>query len=568
MEIESIHLKGFRNFNDSFINFNKSTLIIGSNDVGKSNMLHALRILLDKSLSDADIEPSELDFHIGKQDIAAQAEITITFKDIKEDAVLSILKGHVSDDGKTILKYIADRSNLSYKLLIGYSPDEMQEIGSRFYLKYINLKYIQSQRDLEGFIRKEKKQLLRIAQQLLTDEDAQADELLLSAISSDLSQLNEKISQLKYVNSATNGVNHELSKLAHHYSDYEVKLDTGAIEVNDFIDKLKLGAATNGSNVMLGGDGRNNQILLALWKAKSMIEQDTAHEVIFYVIEEPEAHLHPHQQRKLATYLIKELPGQILLSSHSPQIAVNFSPESIIRLYSKNGATIAASNGCSKCISDSWEDMNYRMSVLPAEVFFSSGVFLVEGPSEILFYNELAQALNIDLDFENISILSVDGISFRVYIGILNALNIPWVMRTDNDVSKVPNITPDCWQYAGINRCLKIAGKRIIPHSPREITTQDTHPHLWNHTSTQINEKGIYLSKIDLESDLVEELSEYILRVLRKRSNNAAISYLQQKKAIRMRALLSQIKLELRSLEHGELAKPLHHLISMRSASL
>ena len=48
---------------------------------------------------------------------------------------------------------------------------------------------------------------------------------------------------------------------------------------------------------MLGGDGRNNQILLALWKAKSERDFDPDNEVIFYCIEEPEAHLHPHQQR-------------------------------------------------------------------------------------------------------------------------------------------------------------------------------------------------------------------------------------------------------------------------------
>ncbi|MBA2083583.1 AAA family ATPase [Aeromonas veronii] len=119
MEIESLHLKGFRNFNETLINFNKNTLIIGANDIGKSNMLHALRILLDKSLSELDIEPSELDFHIGKDVISEQAEITITFKNIVEDAVLSVLKGNVSDDGKTIIKYIAQKTDLSYKFLLG-----------------------------------------------------------------------------------------------------------------------------------------------------------------------------------------------------------------------------------------------------------------------------------------------------------------------------------------------------------------------------------------------------------------------------------------------------------------
>ncbi|WP_137455300.1 AAA family ATPase, partial [Escherichia coli] len=64
MEISSLKLKGFRNFKDAYINFNSNTLIIGANDVGKSNMLHSLRMLLDKSISDSEIEPNELDFHL------------------------------------------------------------------------------------------------------------------------------------------------------------------------------------------------------------------------------------------------------------------------------------------------------------------------------------------------------------------------------------------------------------------------------------------------------------------------------------------------------------------------
>ena len=226
MQIEYVQLRGFRNYYDSQINFNVSTLIIGANDIGKSNLLHALRILLDKSLSESELEPSELDFHIGATDISEDISITIKFSDIKEDAVISILKGAVSDNNETFLRYTAQKNSLNYKFFIGPDLDDLQEISSRFYLKYMHLKYIESKRDLERFIHREKRQLLKISKDSLPPEKSDEDSSLLNEISSDLKQLNKKVSQLNYVGNATSDVNIELKKLAHHHAEFEVQLDT------------------------------------------------------------------------------------------------------------------------------------------------------------------------------------------------------------------------------------------------------------------------------------------------------------------------------------------------------
>lgn len=560
MRIESLKLIGFRNYSNALVNFAANTLVIGSNDIGKTNMIHALRILLDKSLSELDIEPKEMDFHIDKNGGQSnEIEIMITFCEVNEDAIVSLLKGHISDEGKTVIHYKAIRDDLTFEISIGQSADDLEVINSRYYLKHINMKYIHSQRDLEKFIQREKKYLLKISNENLEEKERLEDQRRVAIISRMLSRVNRSVGQLNYVSEATKNVNLELSKLAHHNVGYSVHLGAGAIQVNSFIDKLDLGANSNGGEVMLGGDGRNNQILLALWKAKSIQEHDIDNEVVIYCVEEPEAHLHPHQQRKLADYLYNELPGQSIITTHSPQITSQYKPDSIIRLLNDDGATRAASQGCSDCISDAWDAMGYRMSILPSESFFSSAVLLVEGPSERMFYTQIAKDFDIELDHLNISILSVDGVQFEVYKKILDAMEIPWVMRTDNDVSKITVGGESYSNFAGINRCYKIAGEELLEHGRAGLCASDTVENgLWNEASQKLNIKGIFLSKVDLESDLADELPDLVCEYSGRGTDlSSAIKYLQDKKAIRMREFLNLTQGRRQRLNDGELIKPI-----------
>lgn len=562
MKIDFVQLKQYRNFADARINLAKNSLVIGGNDVGKTNMIHALRLLLDKSLSDADIEPSAHDFHCTPGGTQAEAfTIRVGFSEVTEDAVLSQLKGFISADAKFFLEFRAFSDDYRYEIAAGHDADALEVIPSRFYLKYLHLKYIHSQRDLARYIRSEKRHLLRLSQAARPKETAEADSLKLEKLNELLGSVNQGVRDLHYVSEATKELNQELKALSHHHADYKVSLDTGAIGVEQFIEQLELGASTNGSRVMLGGDGRNNQILLALWKARSVLEHDQDNEVVIYCVEEPEAHLHPHQQRKLASYLISALPGQTIVTTHSPQIAASYRPDSIVRMLRKNGASRAASNGCSACINDAWTKLGYRISILPAEAFFASAVMLVEGPSEMLFYGALARVNGYDLDFNNVSILSVDGVAFEVYRHVLDALEIPWAMRTDNDVSDLkagPRTAPVLHrQLAGINRALSLAGlplkdHRFPPYDQASTLADGT----WQEVSNAVSPFGIYLSQVDLENDIAVELPQ-LLDGFGGNSLQEAVQYLQKKKAIRMQEFVVHCGSSLIASPQGDLLKPL-----------
>ncbi len=53
MRISRIHVENFRNFKNLDVNLNDHAVIVGENKIGKSNLLYALRLILDPSLPDS-----------------------------------------------------------------------------------------------------------------------------------------------------------------------------------------------------------------------------------------------------------------------------------------------------------------------------------------------------------------------------------------------------------------------------------------------------------------------------------------------------------------------------------
>ena len=68
MRIERLHVQNFRNLADIDIRLDPGSVIVGENRSGKSNLIHALRLVLDTSLSIADRQLDRDDFWDGLSD--------------------------------------------------------------------------------------------------------------------------------------------------------------------------------------------------------------------------------------------------------------------------------------------------------------------------------------------------------------------------------------------------------------------------------------------------------------------------------------------------------------------
>ena len=495
MKLSKLYIKGFRNFKEATINFNNQSLIIGANDVGKTNLLYALRILLDRGLSDLDLELKESDFYAYEE--TNEVIITAFFDDIKEDCILSKMKGDISGDGKLVIKYLATKGD-DYKFFCGKSDadEDLHEYAIPYYRKVLNIKYINSKRDFWGYINKTKNILLQQAKEERSAETIDTDDALYKQISDKLKEVDSQIPELSYVKNATEQIN-----------------------------------------------------------------------------EEPGAYLHPHQQRELARYLSGVLNGQVILTSHSPYIVCENSPNSIIRLYKKDQETLAASDGCSEIIESGFTDFGYRMSVIPAEAFFADYAILVEGQSELIFYKTLAPQIGIDLDRLNISILSVEGVGFKVYAKILDALNIEWIARTDNDINKIKD--HETYHFAGVERGIALIEQSfIIGKSDKNIIT-DNKPKIHGFASKEkipqevlkavnelrdmLIEYNVYVADVDLETDLCKGPLKVSLKNKygKDLSDEALVGKMKAHKAINMYDFLQNNKKDLSILKDDYIAMPL-----------
>lgn len=554
MKIEKVRIIGFRNFIDTTVNFTDKNLIIGKNDVGKSNLLYALRILFDKSLSTNDLELTDSDYCIYSEN--KYIEITAYLSDVVEDCLISesAFKGCLDDNNNTIVRYLKRLEDESFKIYIGSSEEVLTEYTDRKYIRRLNLHYVESQRDLFFFYKTEKRKLLQSSILNLTEEDLEADKKKKEEMKESLISLNKKVNDLKYISNALNDVNSVLKDISSSSDYLDVKFTSVEQDVDKMLSKIELCNFNKNQAITVGGDGRNNQIYMATWLAKEKIEK-TDSCVTLLAIEEPECHLHPQQQRYLARFLMNYSDTQIFLTSHSPQITASVNPNMLIKLSKCENNVIKSFDSNNKSFVETLDKFNFRLNAISSELFYCDAVLLVEGVSEVLFYKKYCESNDLQLDKNNFCIISVEGVGFKPYIELCLKLGIPYVIKTDNDVFDDQN---DCnvRKMAGLSRAIDFL-KMQNNNSAQDVLkkyndnsglfkwdiskddSREKRESLFNEISKDLEKNNIFLSCVDLETDIANsELKEWLIKFYNCSKQNL-VKTMKKRKAENMYNLIN-----------------------------
>ncbi len=573
MKLSRVKIKNYRNFFDEDISLNNETIIIGPNDVGKTNLLMAIRILLDKSLSYLDLEPEERDFNI----FSDEEEITIIleFSEISENSESFIYAslGQDIEDSKMYLMYKGYKnSEEKFKFFMSAKEDEesFHEIpGRNKYINLINCVYLDSTRQLKSFLKKSKANIINSYKQKRDSKEIDNDNNLILEIDKQVNYLNQKVENVSYISKSTEFIKSELSEMSSHNDNLDIKFSSYN-DTNEIMDNVELITQVDGKNVNIGGDGRSNQIYMSMWIKEKNEKYDNSKQFVIFILEEPESHLHFPLQSMTIRQLLKKINSQLIVTSHSPQVVLEFNPFSIVKLsYNKDKKTIVSNNGCSKELEDDVIKFGYRYNLITGSMFFSSGVFLVEGVSELLIYKYISSKLDINLEKYNIMIVPVDGIGFKPYAKLLDRLSIPYAVRTDNDI--VINSKNKKIYYSGINRLIDLHNEKIMKNdwiSKEEFSNLNSEKlsseslKLYQKYKKIFMDEGLFISEKDLENDLsnIDFLSDYIKQ--NYNGKDEFVKYLQNSKAKNMYDFIDEIKnISITRDNIGNFYKPIDWLI-------
>ncbi|WP_052833366.1 ATP-dependent nuclease [Paenibacillus polymyxa] len=460
--VQEVRIRNFRSLKEINVKLSPLTLLVGTNNSGKTSFLKALELVfgIDRK-------------QIRKEDFHAT---TGSLLEAEQNSTIDVLLTPIGLDGERVRTFDETWSNYWGATLIRTNENDFEHIPIRTTIKFDRLKrdftveqhilsnweenpdrwdestildkippskiekipllYLDAQRDIQ----KEMRNPLSFWGKLISDINLDKDKL--EDIETDLLRLNNEILNSSTILSHLQNNLNQLNQISHSQQN-SVEITPVTRKIRDIyrgVDVLFSEPGADSFPLEYHGMGtRSWATLLAFRSYASWIEiANKEEELPFWCIlalEEPESHLHPQAQRKILKQMAS-FNGQKIISTHSPYIA-SFAPLHSIRHFSKNNSqTIVSHINMTAMSKEDIRKINREVMSSRGELLFSKCIILCEGETE-------EQALPIFFEayfgfnpFElGVNIVGVGGKGKRYlpFLHVATGLNINWLIFSDGE---------------------------------------------------------------------------------------------------------------------------------------
>lgn len=531
MHISRVQIRNFRNFKSIDVPLAKNSVLVGENRAGKSNFIHALRLVLDTSLPDRSRSLKISDFWDGIEDPFAEGgssiEVDVDFAGFEANPATHALLAdfRVAEDhtvARISYRFRPDcedepSSEADFDYIIFGGGDETRSVPSRT-RKRLVLDVLHALRDAETDLTNWRRSPLR---PLVEDAFSRVPDSDLVSVSSAIEGAGEALLNLDEITALEATLRGKLLAIGGARNDIDAKFGILSTDPSKLANILKLFIDGGSREIGDASLGSANLALLTLqlaeyeWK-RAQNEQDFT----IIAVEEPEAHLHPQLQRKVFSTLLQEnaeAQQSLIVSTHSPNIASVAPFKQIVLLRDCGAAGSAAYSLANLSLGDQEaEDLQGYLTTSRAEILFSSGIIFVEGPSEEALIPAFADSLGHNLDELGISVCSVDGIDFEPYVKLATLLDIPFSVITDWDPHAGGK--PLGWVRAEKLLHTSRAARNAPDLTPAQMTSLESDEAFLR---TSVGNHSIFLNSSTLETELVQDadLANAILSILSEQAS-------------------------------------------------
>ena len=427
MKIKSVTINNFRSIQHATIELHDYSIIVGENNVGKSNIIDAIRWFYgDLELKIDDISYRILDNY--------EPWIEIEY-DMKPVEYMALPK-----------KYRIEKNKLRVRKEIDFSNPEYQ-IDDRFTTLYRCPGVTKTDTDIKKFLGNivyipatfDKKTLYKSAVDavcLLMHKQIKQD------VETSLSKLDKQIiePQLETINQT---LNKEIKWLGLQ-SNFVLR----PISFEElFKDRLILHVIENDMTANIDGLGTGMQRII-MSNVIKMCSESGSKETTILLFEEPEANMHPDAIADFA-YNLREFAKkdnqQVIATTHSGHLVSEdiMDTRGLIRVDKQNSLTSINQNKMPISELELAKNMVY-FDRPRSDIFFAKKVVLVEGPTEYMLYNYLKRCGDLPHSLtQNVTLIDTIGKwSMPYFQKILNNYNIRHsvLYDTDGDPNRADNI--------------------------------------------------------------------------------------------------------------------------------